>query len=86
MTNHPNRGKSQSAARNPRPAEVVAARERVQKARQIGITEAQTWCARQVHTTVRVWQQWEAPESSDSHRRMHPAMWELFERKEKEKS
>lgn len=26
-----------------------------------------------VHTTCRVWQQWEAGD-----RRMHPAMWELF--------
>lgn len=26
-----------------------------------------------LHTTVRVWQQWEAGD-----RRMHPAFWELF--------
>jgi hypothetical protein len=80
VANHPNRGRSPSAARNPRPTEVVAARERVQKALDIGITEAQTWCARQVHTTIRSWQQWERDE-----RRMHPAFWELFERKAKEK-
>lgn len=80
MTNHPNRGKAQSASRNPRPAEVVAARERVQKARDLNITEAQTFCAALVHTTIRTWQQWETDD-----RRMHPAFWELFERKEKEK-
>jgi len=73
MTNHPNRGKSKSASRNPRQAEVVAARERVQKARDIGITEAQTLCAGLLHTTIRTFQQWETGD-----RRMHPAMWELL--------
>lgn len=81
MPNHPNRGKSQSASRNPRPTEVVAARERVQSDKDLGITSAQTWCAEQLHTTIRTWQQWETGE-----RRMHPAFWELFERKAKEKS
>ena len=39
-----------------------------------GIT--QTAAARLVHTTCRVWQQWESGD-----RRMHPAMWELFNHK-----
>lgn len=36
-----------------------------------------------VHTTTRVWQQWETPpdqrrpDGSTDHRRMHPAMWDL---------
>lgn len=83
MTNHPNRAKTKSAARNPRPAEIVAARERLQAAHQVGITEAQSACAEILHTTLRTWQQWEAPASSPSHRRMHPAFWELFEAKAK---
>lgn len=72
MTNHPNRSKS-SPSRNPRPAEVIAARERVQKQKDIGITDAQTLCANLLHTTIRSWQQWETGD-----RRMHPAFWALF--------
>lgn len=34
---------------------------------------SQTAAAELVHTTCRVWQQWEAGD-----RRMHPAFWELF--------
>ena len=34
-----------------------------------------------VHTTCRVWQQWEAGD-----RRMHPAFWELFLLKSRSKS
>ncbi len=59
--------------RNPDPAEVRAAREAIRAHFGLGITAAQTWCAAQVHTTCRVWQQWEAGD-----RRMHPAFWELF--------
>lgn len=70
MTNHPNRSRAGSAARNPTPAEIRAAREAARL--------SQTAAADLVHTTCRVWQQWEAPEGSDSHRRMHPAFWELF--------
>ena len=65
MPNHPNRGKTKSPARNPKPAEVREARDRV------AIT--QTAAAALLHTTCRVWQQWEAGD-----RRMHPAFWELF--------
>jgi hypothetical protein len=81
MGNHPNRSRPGSAARNPRPIEVRVARESVQKKLGLGITAAQTACAEQVYTTCRVWQQWESPEESDSHRRMHPAFWDLFCRK-----
>ena len=76
--NHPNRSKNHPS-RNPKPAEVKAARETLQRKQlgpddqQMGITAAQTFCAAKVHTTCRVWQQWEAGD-----RRMHPAFWELF--------
>lgn len=69
MSNHPNRGTG-SAARNPKPDEVRAAREAA------GLT--QTAAAQLVHTTCRTWQQWEAEEDTPVHRRMHPAFWELF--------
>ena len=58
---------------NPAAQEVKSAREAIQTAKGIGITAAQDWCAEQVHTTRRVWQQWEAGD-----RGMHPAFWELF--------
>lgn len=69
MTNHPNRSKA-SPARNPTPEEVLEART------ESGLTQSEA--ASLVHTTLRVWQQWEAPVSSSSHRRMHPAFFELF--------
>jgi DNA-binding transcriptional regulator YiaG len=50
--------------RHPTPAEVRAARG----------TLTQTTAARLVHTTDRVWRQWEAGDA-----RMHPAFFELFE-------
>ena len=62
-----------AATESPSSAEVKAAREAVQVAREIGITAAQDWCSEQVHTTRRVWQQWESGD-----RGMHPAFWELF--------
>lgn len=58
---------------SPEPSDVKAARENIQAANGIGITAAQDWCAEQVHTTRRVWQQWETGD-----RGMHPAFWELF--------
>lgn len=79
MSNHPNRSKAPSESRNPTPKEVREAREVVQERLGLGITEAQTLCAKQVHTTCRTWQQWETEEDiPTSHRRMHPAFWELF--------
>jgi DNA-binding transcriptional regulator YiaG len=64
MSNHPNRG-SPTSASTPTPEAIRAARDAA------GIT--QTAAAGLVHTTCRVWQQWEAGD-----RRMHPAFWELF--------
>lgn len=64
MPNHPNRG-PKGPLSNPAPAEIRSARESV------GLS--QTDAGDLVHTTCRVWQQWEAGD-----RRMHPAFWELF--------
>jgi DNA-binding transcriptional regulator YiaG len=61
---HTNRSKS-SAGRNPKPAEILAARQKA------GLT--QTEAGALLFTTCRVWQQWEAGD-----RRMHPSFWELF--------
>lgn len=68
MTSHPNRSAGHPA-RNPKPAEVRAARDAA------GLTQAQA--AALVHASVRNWQQWEQEEGSNT-RRMHPALWELF--------
>lgn len=69
MSNHPNRSKSNpSASRNPKPSDIRAARDAAKL--------TQTQAADLVHTTVRVWQQWEAGD-----RAMHPAFWELFRSK-----
>lgn len=71
VSNHPNRSKKNpSAARNPTPAEIRAAREAA------GLTQAQA--AELVHTHLNSWQQWEADVGTPAHRRMHPAFWELF--------
>jgi len=70
MANHPNRSRAApSAARNPSPADIRAAREAA------GLTQAQA--AELVHTTPRNWQQWEQEEGTNR-RPMHPAFWELF--------
>ena len=67
---HANRSKrNPSPARNPTPAEVIAAREAA------GLT--QTEAARKVYSTLRAWQRWETEDPNDS-RRMHPAIFELF--------
>jgi DNA-binding transcriptional regulator YiaG len=50
---------------HPNPADILEARKR------LGIT--QTEAANMLHTTCRVWQQWEGGK-----RKMHPAFWELF--------
>lgn len=50
---------------NPVPAEIRRIRELS--------SLTQTQAASLVHTTCRVWQQWEAGD-----RKMHPAFWELF--------
>lgn len=79
MRNHPNRSKDGSEWSNPDPQEVRKAREEVQARLGVGITEAQELCANSVKSNIRSWQQWEtAPSVKNSHRRMHPAFWELF--------
>lgn len=66
MTSHPNRSRrAQGPAANPSPAQIREAREAA------GLT--QTAASHLVHSTCRVWQQWEAGD-----RRMHPAFFELF--------
>lgn len=65
MTNHPNRSRRGNPAANPRPAEIVAAREAA------GLTQREA--GELVHSDIRSWQRWEAGE-----RQMHPAFWELF--------
>ncbi len=65
MSNHPNRSRAGSVARNPEPAEIRTVREAA------GLS--QTAAGQLLHTTCRTWQQWEAGD-----RRMHPAFWELF--------
>lgn len=67
MSNHPNRGPNRKS-RNPAADEILALRQR------LGLTQAQA--ADLVHSSERTWQQWEAAD-----RRMHPALWELFQRK-----
>lgn len=58
-------GTKMSGSGNPLPKEILDAR------KSLGIT--QTRAAAMVHTTCRVWQQWESGK-----RKMHPAFWELF--------
>lgn len=70
--NHQNRSRrTPGTARNPKPAEIRAARERA------GLT--QTEAGTLIHASLRAWQQWESDE-----RRMHPAMFELFQLKSSE--
>jgi DNA-binding transcriptional regulator YiaG len=69
VSNHPNRStRIPHAARNPTPAEIRAAR--------LAADLTQTQAGALVHTTCRVWQQWEAGD-----RKMHPAFWDLFSRR-----
>ena len=69
MTNHPNRSRRKDApGRNPTPTEIRAAREKA--------SLTQTQAAELIHCTLRGWQEWEA-----GNRRMHPAIWELFQLK-----
>lgn len=67
MANHPNRG-ARSAAANPRPEAIRAARE--------AAALTQTEAAALVHATCRRWQEWEAGDY-----RMHPGLFELFKLK-----
>jgi len=67
MSNHPNRG-GNNTSRNPTADEIAALR------RRLGLTQAQAGVL--VYSSERTWQQWEAAD-----RRMHPGLWELFQRK-----
>lgn len=64
---------------NPAPVEVVQLREALQERLGFGITKAQDACADLLYTSRRSWQQWERGE-----RTMHPAFWELANRKVQE--
>lgn len=67
MISHPNRGKPTPAA-NPDPGLIRDTRLAA------GLT--QTQAGEMVYCTCRAWQDWEA-----GARRMHPAVWELFQAK-----
>ncbi len=62
---HTNRSKTRTAASNPTPAQIVAAREKA------GLT--QTAAAEVIRGSLRAWQDYEGGQ-----RRMHPGLWELF--------
>ena len=72
MTNHPNRSGAPRAGSNPSPTEVRSAREAA------GLS--QTAAGALVYASLRAWQTWESGD-----RRMHPAIWELWEIKAKGK-
>lgn len=61
---------------SPEPSEVKDLRINLQIRGDINITSAQDECAKALHVPRRTWQKWEAGE-----RRMHPAMWDLANRK-----
>lgn len=72
MSNHPNRSRAGSAARNPKPEEIVALRE------QYGLTQGEA--AARWMTTRNAVQKWEAPIGSENSRRVHPLMWWAMQR------
>lgn len=58
---------------SPTPAQVKAARIKA------GLTpDAAAFI---IYCGKRAWENWEKPESSPEHRKMHPGLWELFKRK-----
>lgn len=68
MTSHPNRSRRPSPAATPTPEQIRAVREGA------GLTQSQAGAL--VHAGLRAWQKWELGE-----RRMHPAFWDLFQRR-----
>jgi len=72
VATHPNRS-GKKPSRNPKPAEIREAR--------LAAGLSQTAAGEFLYTTVGTWQQWESEEDTPSHRRMHPAFWDLFKRK-----
>lgn len=70
--NHPNRSTANRMTRPaPAPAKIRQAREAAEL--------TQTQAAELVYATLRTWQNWETEEGSPEHRRMHPAIFELFQ-------
>lgn len=65
MSNHPNRSRAGSPARNPTPADIRAARE--------AASLTQDKAGELIFSTANAWQKWEL-----GARRMHPAMWHFF--------
>lgn len=69
MANHPNRStRGETVRPAPTPEQVREARE--------GLEMTQTDAAASIYATLRTWQDWEA-----GVRKMHPAMFELFQLK-----
>lgn len=66
MSNHPNRSKTSTAVKSPKPAAIKAARE--------AALLTQTDAAKLIYVTLSAWARWESGE-----RDMHPAFWELWE-------
>lgn len=60
-----------TSIRPPTKKQIKDAREKIQA--DIGITEAQRYCAGLIYKGLRTWQQWET-----GARKMDPAFWELF--------
>lgn len=81
MSNHPNRS-GKSKARNPKPAEIKAARLKA------GLSQAAA--AELIYATQQQWNLYETEPGARAsggnvlHARMHPAFWDLFQRKVKE--
>ena len=70
--NHPNRSKTRTAASNPDPEAIKAARHAA------GLTQEEA--AKLIYVTLRAWQRYEGAETP-----MHPAHFELFNLKTKAK-
>lgn len=68
VANHPNRSKQPGAKREPRAADVLAARE--------AMKETQSEAAARVRGTLRSWQAYE--DTGPNGRRMHPGLFELY--------
>jgi len=81
MPNHPNRS-GKAKARNPKPAEIKAARIKA------GLSQAAA--GELIYINQQAWNLYETEVGSttaggiSAHRRMHPAFWDLFQRKVKE--
>jgi DNA-binding transcriptional regulator YiaG len=58
---------------SPAAIDVKKLRQSVQKLLDLNITNAQDWCADNLHTSRRAWQQWEHGD-----RKMHASSWELI--------